>query len=63
MDIIIYGYQTNLEYFMSQVAGRVTSDYVMHYPLNKTPIRRIGVEFLGLEVSAKNLLITFFNLI
>jgi hypothetical protein len=61
MDVIIYDGLTNVEFFMSEVKGRITSKGCIPDPESSIPILRFGVEFLELDASHKDTIRTCFD--
>lgn len=59
MDIVIFDSQTDFEYFILQVKGRVRSKELVTAPKSNKPIWRFGVEFLELDCLKQSLLRTF----
>jgi hypothetical protein len=50
MDILLFDSLTNVEYFISQAKGRITSNTCISDPQSDTPVTRFGVEFLKLDL-------------
>lgn len=63
MDILIFDCQTDFEYFIGQVKGRVKSKELVSEPKSNTPIWRFGVEFLDLDSLSESMLQPFYSLI
>ncbi len=49
MDILIFDSQTDLEYFISQIKGRIKSKDLVIDPKSKEPRWRFSVEFVDLD--------------
>jgi hypothetical protein len=61
MDILIFDVQTNVEYFMSHVKGRIKSTECIADPQGNLPILHFSVEFLELEALHRNVLKAYFD--
>jgi hypothetical protein len=61
MDIIIYFGLTNVEYFISDTKGKITSKERIPDPQCGTPILRFGVEFLELDLTQRDILAACMN--
>lgn len=59
MDILIFDSQTNFEYFIGPINGRITSKEQVPHPKSKSLVWRYGVEFFNLDVLNRNKLATF----
>jgi hypothetical protein len=61
MDIIIYDGLTNVEFFMSEVKGRISSKACIPDPESGIPILRFGIEFLELNALHRDIIRTCFD--
>jgi len=61
MDILIFDIQTNFEFLINQVTGRVKSKKMVCDPINKAPTWRYSIEFVDLDSVKQNSLEKFFT--
>lgn len=61
MDILIFDAQTDVEYFMNHVKGRIKSTECMADPQGNRPILHSSVEFLELDTFQRNILQAYFD--
>lgn len=62
MEILIYDVQSNDEFLISQINGRVKSKNLISDPTDNEPIWRFSVEFLDLDATQRQTLKTCLGL-
>jgi len=62
MDLLIYDSQTDFDYFITRIKGKVTSKTLLDDAAFNSQVWRYGVKFLDMDNTKENLLQTYFRL-